>query len=117
MLSQNEISETAAFLNSLLMLLFGLAPIAVTLAVKMALYRRRVAEDEGLGLPADGSVQPIPERRKPRARLARRHRRSRFVRPPANGRGAVDARLRCTGSPFKAADSSQLTNQQNRNSS
>ena len=46
MFFENELTRTLTLIEFMLALLAGLAPIAVTIWVKLVLYRRRVAEDE-----------------------------------------------------------------------
>lgn len=46
MFLENEFNGTLTFLHILIALFFGIAPVAVTIAIKVALYRRRLAEDE-----------------------------------------------------------------------
>ena len=48
MFFENELTRTLTLIEFLLAVLVGLAPIAVTIWVKLVLYRRRVAEDEKL---------------------------------------------------------------------
>ena len=64
MFFENELIGSVHFLRFLFALLIGLAPVAVTLAVKLALYRRRVAENEALApsewrntLPSEGPLK------------------------------------------------------------
>lgn len=45
MFFENELVGSVSFLRFLFALLIGLAPVAVVLAVKLVLYRRRLAED------------------------------------------------------------------------
>jgi hypothetical protein len=42
----NEISGTLTFLHLLLAFLLGVAPVALTIAIKVVLYRRRLADDD-----------------------------------------------------------------------
>jgi hypothetical protein len=81
MFLDNELTGTFTFLHVLLALLIGLAPIALTIAIKIGLYRRRIAEDEASKPPADGNVHSSVKPKLPRARSANRHRRNRLVRP------------------------------------
>jgi hypothetical protein len=46
MFFENEFTGSLTFLRLLFVMLIGLGPVAVTIVVKQALYRRRVAEDE-----------------------------------------------------------------------
>ena len=46
MFFENEFTGSLTFLRLLFVLLMGLSPVAVTIIVKRALYRRRLAEDE-----------------------------------------------------------------------
>jgi hypothetical protein len=46
MFFENELTRTLTLIELMLALLAGLAPIAVTIWMKLVLYRRRVAEDE-----------------------------------------------------------------------
>ncbi|MEO6847201.1 MAG: hypothetical protein ABI443_06800 [Chthoniobacterales bacterium] len=77
MFFENELTGTFTFLHLLLTILIGLAPIAVTLAIKMVLYRRRHAEDEASRSRVDGNGRL----KVPHTRTASRHQRYRLVRP------------------------------------
>jgi hypothetical protein len=57
MFFENELPRTLTLIEFMLALLAGLAPIAVTIWVKLVLYRRRVAEDEKASL-ASADYQP-----------------------------------------------------------
>jgi hypothetical protein len=57
MFFENELIRTPTFLEFLFALLVGVAPVAVTIWVKLVLYRHRVAEDER-DSPARGDHQP-----------------------------------------------------------
>ena len=46
MFFENELTRTLTLIEFMLVLFAALAPIAVTIWVKLVLYRRRVAEDE-----------------------------------------------------------------------
>jgi hypothetical protein len=46
MFFENELTRTLTLIEFLLVLLVGLAPVAVTVWMKLVLYRRRVAEDK-----------------------------------------------------------------------
>ena len=54
MFFENELTRTLTLIELMLALLAGLAPIAVTIWVKLVLYRRRVAEDEKASLASAG---------------------------------------------------------------
>ncbi|MGB8463953.1 MAG: hypothetical protein WCE49_03335 [Terrimicrobiaceae bacterium] len=54
---ENELTGTLTLIEFLLAVLVGLAPIAVTIWVKLLLYRRRVVEDEEVS-PAWADHQP-----------------------------------------------------------
>lgn len=79
---ENEFTGILTLLQLLVLVLFGVAPIAVTIAIKLVLYRRRLAEDEALR----DEVRKVPrgentERELPRRRTARARPRTRLVRP------------------------------------
>lgn len=77
MFLENELTGTLPFLRLLVAMIVGLAPIAVTIAIKMLLYRRRAAEDEASRLRANGNGQS----KLPRTRSVRRHRGYSLVLP------------------------------------
>jgi len=58
MFFENALIESVSFLRLLFALLLGLAPVAVTLALKRVLYRRRLADDEALGSRAWRNTLP-----------------------------------------------------------
>lgn len=82
----NELNGTLTFLHILVALVFGIAPVALTVAIKVVLYRRRLAEDEAVQQDeaSEGAhVKPILGR----PTLRRDRRRTRLVRPlPASFR-------------------------------
>lgn len=66
MFFENELIGSVPFLRFLFALLIGLAPVVVTLAVKLVLYRRRLAEDETSAprewrktLPSEGTLEDL----------------------------------------------------------
>ena len=48
MFIENEITGNFTFLRLVLAIVIGIAPIVVTIAIKLMLYRRRLAEDKSL---------------------------------------------------------------------
>jgi hypothetical protein len=50
MFFENELTRTLTLIEFLLVMLIGLAPVAITIWMKLVLYRRRVAEDERASL-------------------------------------------------------------------
>jgi hypothetical protein len=46
MFFENEVTRTLTVIEFLLVVIIGLAPVALTIWMKLVLYRRRVAEDE-----------------------------------------------------------------------
>ena len=73
MFFEHEFNGTLTFLQLLLAFLIGVAPVAVTIAIKLSLYWRRFAEDEAL--PHE-SVKPNSRG----LRSTRGRRRTRLVR-------------------------------------
>jgi hypothetical protein len=66
MFFENELIGSASFLRVLFALLIGLAPVAVTLAIKVVLDRRRLAEDKTPAprewrktLPSEGALEEL----------------------------------------------------------
>jgi len=82
MFIENEFTGTLTVLQLVLGLVMGLAPIAVTIWIKLFLYRRRLAEDDTLRdevrkVPSNHAVR----RESPGRRSARTRRRMRLGRP------------------------------------
>jgi hypothetical protein len=51
MFFENEVTRTLTVIEFLLVVIIGLAPVALTIWMKLVLYRRRVAEGERDSLP------------------------------------------------------------------
>ena len=51
MFFENEVTRTLTMIEFLLVVIIGLAPVALTIWMKLVLYRRRVAEGERDSLP------------------------------------------------------------------
>ena len=59
MFFENELTGTLTFLHILVAILFGIAPVALTIAIKVALYRRRLAEDAARSPGTTSASEPV----------------------------------------------------------
>ncbi len=83
MFLESELTGTFAFLHLVLTLLVGLAPVALVIAVKVVLFRRRIAEDKAVvtSHPENAAPTERTETDGVVPRSAAHQRRTRLVRP------------------------------------
>jgi len=67
MFLENELNGAFTLLRLLTVLLIGIAPIAVTIAIKQVLYARRRVEEETAAARLDSRMEKFPQRRISRA--------------------------------------------------
>ncbi|MEP6670681.1 MAG: hypothetical protein ABJF10_16100 [Chthoniobacter sp.] len=83
MFFESKLTGTFRFLHLVLTLLVGLAPVALVIAVKVALYRRRIAEDKAVATTRPEKAAPTERMESdevvPRSTAGKR--RTRLVRP------------------------------------